>query len=94
MKVFKRGLELLNLTETFKKLPFLEYFNDYYLQKIIHSSQMIRYDTGETILVEGTQGNELYILFNGKVRIEKKPPTYRHLDKDWRHFWRNGDARP
>lgn len=71
MIIFKRGLELINLADTFKRIPFLEYFNDYYLSKIIDSSQMVRYDPGETILAEGTLGSELYILFDGRVRINK-----------------------
>lgn len=81
MKIFKSGAELINLVETFKRIPFLEPFDSYSLSKIIKSSQMVRYEAGETIFLEGASSNELYLLFDGRVKIIKDHELITTLDK-------------
>ncbi len=81
MKIFKAGSELITLAEVFKKIPFLESFDDHYLKEIVNASKMVRYEPGETIISEGGIGDDLYILFDGRVKIFKEGKPIAVFDK-------------
>lgn len=60
-----------HLINKFRNIPFLNQVGDAFISNIISMSRLRMYQTGETILAEGTEDDWFYILVNGKVVVMK-----------------------
>ncbi len=57
--------------EKFRRLPFLNSFNEDYLKKIISLTKVQHYSADEVIIREGDTDNVLFILLFGEARVYK-----------------------
>ena len=59
------------LPKLLKNVSFLKAFNRRHLEEILFSSCYAEYEPGEAVMVEGTEGNRIYILLRGKLSVTK-----------------------
>lgn len=52
-------------------LPIFERFTSVELMLVLMAASTLRFDAGESIIREGTEGNSLYIIKRGEVRVMK-----------------------
>jgi CRP/FNR family cyclic AMP-dependent transcriptional regulator len=63
------------IVEKLRSIPTLKNFEDRDLQGILSLSRMIRFDSGEVIILEGQFDNWIYFIVSGKVGIQKRGET-------------------
>ncbi len=69
------------LTQKLKQMPTLELFDEESLQGALKLSKIREYESGETILEEGSYDNRIFFLVSGRVRIEKDGKELTVLDR-------------
>lgn len=62
----KKGKERLELM---RKLPFLEQLDDETLTRVSEVVSVVNYEPGDTIFRKGDEGNSLYVVKSGRVRV-------------------------
>jgi CRP-like cAMP-binding protein len=71
VKEFAYIHDVERLPKLLKNVAFLKAFQRRHLEEILFSSCYAEYEPGETIMKEGTDGNRIYILLKGKLRVSK-----------------------
>ncbi len=66
-----RSKELSLKINVLKGMPIFRYLSYRELVRLMNITQVRRYDDGEVIIEEGTEGEELFILLEGKARLSK-----------------------
>ena len=75
MKEIKSGKELHREVGSLSWVPFLQHFERQYLDRILDSSRIVEYESGETIIREGERGLNLYVLIIGSIQVVKEDET-------------------
>jgi len=66
----------MNVLEILKNVALFDGVKDECLHKIEASTKIIKYSSGETIIEDGAEGNSLFILIKGEVKIIKPLTAY------------------
>lgn len=64
-----------DLTNILAEHPFFKGLSDEYIKLIVGCASNVKYEAGKTILREGEEANNFYLLRTGKVSIEIKTPN-------------------
>jgi PPM family protein phosphatase len=67
-----RSQELNLKIDVLKGMPIFRYLNYKELVRVMNITQVRLYNNNDPIIKEGTEGDELYILLEGKVRLHKE----------------------
>lgn len=71
MQIHQSGPALCEMADRFRQIPFLSGFEDRSLKSILGASRLLVYEPDETIIPEGSFGDNLYVMLDGKVRVVK-----------------------
>ena len=71
MQIHQSGPALYEMADRFRQIPLLSEFEDRYLKNILNASRLLIYEPDETIIPEGSFGDHLYAMLDGKVRVVK-----------------------
>ena len=71
MKEFAHLHDVEKLPKLLKDVSFLKAFDQRHLQEILFSSCYAHYEPGEAVMREGMEGNRIYILLRGKLKVTK-----------------------
>ncbi len=66
-----RAEELTRKIEVLKQMPLFRHLTYKEIIRVLNLTEVSDFESGETLLVEGDMGDELYILLKGKVRLHK-----------------------
>ena len=69
------------IIQKLKQMPTLELFDEANLQGALKLSKIREYESGETILEEGSYDNRIFFLISGRVKIEKDGKELSVLDQ-------------
>jgi CRP-like cAMP-binding protein len=71
LKEFAHLHDVEKLPKLLKNVSFLNAFDRRHLQEILFSSCYAHYEPGEAVMREGMEGNRIYILLRGKLKVTK-----------------------
>ena len=71
MKEFAYIHDVEKLPKLLKNVPLLKAFNRRHLEEILFSSCYAHYEPEEAVMREGMEGNRIYILLRGKLKVTK-----------------------
>lgn len=71
MKEYAYIHDVEKLPKLLKNVSFLKAFDRRHLEEILFSSCYAQYEPGEAIMKEGKEGNRIYILLKGKLKVTK-----------------------
>lgn len=71
MQIHQSGPALCEMADRFRQIPFLSGFEDRHLKNILSAGRLLVYEPDETIIPEGSFGDNLYVMLDGKVRVVK-----------------------
>jgi len=75
-----RAAELARKVDVLRKMPLFKHLIYKEILRVLNVTQVREYAAGEEILKEGTNGDEMFILLRGKIRLHKNDAFITHLE--------------
>ncbi len=76
-----RASDLANRVEVLKKMPLFKHLTYKEVMRLLNVTVVKDYKAGEPIIVEGSEGEELFIMLSGKVRLHKSEAFITFLER-------------
>jgi serine/threonine protein phosphatase PrpC/CRP-like cAMP-binding protein len=74
-----RASDLANRIEVLKRMPLFKHLTYKEVMRLLNVTIVKDYNVGENLITEGTDGEELFIILSGKVRLQKGGAVITHL---------------
>ena len=69
--------------ENISHAPLFDGLTDEEIGKVLSLAREIKWDEGETILVEGEMGETIYIIYSGAIKVSKRLTLRQMADTSW-----------
>jgi serine/threonine protein phosphatase PrpC/CRP-like cAMP-binding protein len=76
-----RASDLANRIEVLKRMPLFKHLTYKEVMRLLNVTTVKDYATGESLLTEGTDGEELFIILSGKIKLQKGGTVIAHLTR-------------
>jgi serine/threonine protein phosphatase PrpC len=76
-----RASDLANRVEVLKRMPLFKHLTYKEIMRLLNVTVVKDYKAGENIIKEATEGEELFIILSGKVRLHKAEAFITHLER-------------
>jgi serine/threonine protein phosphatase PrpC len=76
-----RASDLANRVDVLKKMPLFKHLTYKEIMRLLNVLVVKDYKAGEKIIEEATDGEELFIILSGKVRLHKEEAFITHLER-------------
>ena len=76
-----RASDLANRVEVLKRMPLFKHLTYKEIMRLLNVTVVKEYKPNEQIITEGTEGEELFIMLSGKVKLHKGEAFITHLER-------------
>jgi serine/threonine protein phosphatase PrpC len=77
----QRASDLANRVEVLKRMPLFKHLGYKEVMRLLNVTEVKSYAAGESIIKEGNEGEDLFIILSGKVRLHKSEAFITHLER-------------
>ena len=77
----QRATDLANRVEVLRRMPLFKHLTYKEIMRLLNMTQAKEYRPGERIIAEDTDGEELFIILSGKVRLHKAAAFITYLER-------------
>jgi serine/threonine protein phosphatase PrpC len=76
-----RTSDLANRVEVLKRMPLFKHLSYKELMRLLNVTAVKSYAAGESVIREGSEGEDLFIILSGKIRLHKSDAFITHLER-------------